>query len=244
MRLTMFAGRNLREMARDPLTLFFGIAFPLVLLLLLSAIQANIPVAMFEIDDLAPGMAVFGQCFLALFAALLIAKDRTTALTRRLYASPMRESDFILGYVLPMFPMALCQSLICLLCGGIMGMRLNYLWLLLIALTPSALVFIALGLLFGSVLTDRQAGGICGALLTNLTAWLSGIWFDVKLAGKAFEAIANALPFIHGVRAAQAAVTGDVSSLVPHLAIVSAYAIGLLILAVLCFRHAMQSARK
>ena len=216
-------------MARDPLTLFFGIAFPLVLLLLLSAIQANIPVAMFEIDGLAPGMAVFGQCFLALFAALLIAKDRTTALTRRLYASPMREKDFILGYVLPMFPMALCQSLI---------------WLILIALAPSALVFIALGLLFGSVLTDRQAGGICGALLTNLAAWLSGIWFDVKLAGKAFEAIANALPFIHGVRAAQAAVTGDISSLIPHLAIVSAYAVGLLILAVLCFRHAMRRTQK
>ena len=49
------------ELFRDPLTLFFGAVFPLVLLLLLWAIQSNVPVQMFEINSLAPGIAVFGQ---------------------------------------------------------------------------------------------------------------------------------------------------------------------------------------
>ena len=72
MRIRVFAWRCFREILRDPLTLFFGAAFPLILLLLLSAIQANIPVSMFEINTLAPGICVFGQSFLSLFTALMI----------------------------------------------------------------------------------------------------------------------------------------------------------------------------
>ena len=37
--------RNIKEILRDPLTIIFSLGFPVVLLLLLSAIQANIPVS-------------------------------------------------------------------------------------------------------------------------------------------------------------------------------------------------------
>ena len=60
MRLLAFSGRTAKEILRDPLNLGFGIGFPVVLLLLLSAIQANVPVSLFEIQHLAPGIAVFG----------------------------------------------------------------------------------------------------------------------------------------------------------------------------------------
>ena len=72
MMMLSFAKRNLKEMMRDPLNLSFLFGFPVVLLLLLSAIQANIPVSMFEIAHLAPGVAVFGLAFLTLFSATLI----------------------------------------------------------------------------------------------------------------------------------------------------------------------------
>ena len=49
MKMLTFANRNAKEILRDPLTLFFGLGFPLVLILLLSVIQANIPVSLFEI---------------------------------------------------------------------------------------------------------------------------------------------------------------------------------------------------
>ena len=243
MRSILFAERNLREIIRDPLTLFFGAVFPLILLGLLSAIQANIPVSMFEIEALAPGIAVFGHSFLTLFTALLIARDRTTALTHRLFASPMRESDFILGYALPMLPLALCQSVLCLVCGGLMGMSLRHILLTLAALLPSSLFYIAMGLLFGSLLSDRQVGGVCGALLTNLSAWLSGIWFDVNLVGGVFAAVARALPFIHAVEAARAAVAGDLAALWPHMAVVWAYALALVLLSVATFRRTMRGSR-
>lgn len=236
MRMYVFAGRNMKEVFRDPLTLFFGAVFPLVLLFLLSAIQANIPVAMFEIDKLTPGIAAFGHSFLALFAGMLIAKDRTSALTLRLFASPLKKWEFIAGYALPMLPLAIIQALLCLLTGCIMGMRYDHLVIALFALLPSAIVFIAIGLLVGCLLNDKQVGGICGALLTNLSAWLSGIWFDVSLVGGAFEKIADILPFSHSVKAAQLAVIGDISGMLPHMAIVSAYGLGLLLLAIGAFR--------
>lgn len=244
MRMMTFARRNLKELFRDPLTLFFGAAFPLILLFLLSAIQANIPVSMFEINALAPGIAVFGQSFLTLFSALLIARDRTTALTQRLMASPMRGSDFILGYALPVIPLAVVQALVCLLVAGVMGLRLNHLPLTLAVLLVSAVFYIALGLLFGSILNDKQVGGICGALLTNLSAWLSGIWFDVKLVGGVFAKIADVLPFIHAVEAARAAAAGNLAALPGHLAVVAAYAAALLALAVFAFLRTMRGGKR
>ena len=46
MRMLTFAKRNLREMIRDPLMIGFSLGFPLILILLLSAIQASIPVSL------------------------------------------------------------------------------------------------------------------------------------------------------------------------------------------------------
>ena len=97
MRLLTFSGRTVKEILRDPLNLGFGLGFPLVLLLLLSAIQANIPVSLFEIENLTPGITVFGLSFMTLFSATLIAKDRESALLQRLYTTPLTATDFIFG---------------------------------------------------------------------------------------------------------------------------------------------------
>ena len=75
MRMLAFSGRTAKEIVRDPLNLSFGLGFPLVLLLLLTAIQANIPVSLFELEMLTPGITVFGLAFMTLFSALLIAKE-------------------------------------------------------------------------------------------------------------------------------------------------------------------------
>ena len=200
-----FAVRNTKEILRDPLTLAFGLGFPVVLLLLLTAIQRNIPVSMFELDQLTPGIAVFGLSFVSLFSATLISKDRTTSFLMRLFASPMRAADYILGYTLPLLPMALVQIALCYGTAMLLGLKFtpNILLAIVVAL-PAALLFIGLGLLCGSVFTDKQVGGICGALLTNVSAWLSGTWFDLNLVGGAFKAISYALPFARAVETGRA----------------------------------------
>ena len=236
-----FAKRNLKEILRDPINLFFGLGFPLVLLLLLSAIQANVPVAMFEIAHLTPGITVFGLSFMTLFSATLIAKDRSSSLLQRLYTTPLTPMDFILGYTLPILPMALLQSVICYVAALLMGLTLT--WNILCAvllIIPVSLLYIGLGLLFGSILTDKQAGGICGALLTNLSAWLSGVWFDLNLVGGAFQKIANLLPFVHAVEMERAALSGNYAAILPHFCWVMGYVIVALAAAVYLFLRQMK----
>lgn len=241
MRMRTFSARCAKEILRDPLNLLFGLGFPLVLLLLLSAIQANIPVSLFEIDTLTPGVSVFGLSFVTLFAATLVAKDRESAFLQRLYTTPLTGVEFILGYMLPLLPIALGQTIICYLAAVPLGLTpsVNILYAV-IGMIPMAVFHIGLGVLCGSVLGVKQVGGLCGALLTNLSAWLSGVWFDLKLVGGGFQKLANALPFVHAVEMERALCAGDFPLALPHLGPILLYGAAVTAAAVFCFLTQMK----
>ncbi len=241
MRMMTFAKRCTKEILRDPINLGFGLGFPLVLLLLLSAMQANIPVNLFEIDTLTPGITVFGLSFMTLFSATLVAKDRESAFLQRLYTTPLTGFDFIIGYMLPLLPIALGQTVICYLVAIPLGLTLsaNIIYAV-IGMIPIAVFNIALGLLCGSLLGVKQVGGICGALFTNLSAWLSGVWFDLKLVGGFFEKIANVLPFFHAVEMEKALFNGDFELAGAHILPILLYSFGVTAVAVFCFLRQMK----
>ena len=241
MRMITFAKRCTKEILRDPINLGFGLGFPLVLLLLLSALQANIPVSLFEIDTLTPGITVFGLSFMTLFSATLVAKDRESALLQRLYTTPLTGFDFIVGYMLPLLPIALGQTVICYLFAIPLGLTLSVnIIYAVIGMIPMAIFNIALGLLCGSIFGVKQVGGICGALLTNLSAWLSGVWFDLKLVGGVFEKIANALPFVHAVEMEKALFSGDFGLAATHILPIVLYSVAITAIAVFCFLGQMK----
>ena len=167
---------------------------PLVLLLLLSAIQANIPVSLFEIDRLTPGITVFGLAFAALFSATLVSRDRESALCSGCIPRPL-------------LPGTSSSAICCRCCLWRRCRRPSVTW----RRSPGADgvgaddLGGAAGPACGAAVyrpgpavrqrDERQAGGRhLRALLTNLTAWLSGTWFDLELVGGAFQRIAYALP--------------------------------------------------
>lgn len=241
MRMMTFAKRCGKEILRDPINLGFGLGFPLVLLLLLTTMQKNIPVHLFEIDTLAPGITVFGLSFMTLFSATLIAKDRESALLQRLYTTPLRGMDFILGYMLPLLPIAIGQTVVCYLFAIPLGLTVsaNIIYAVL-GIIPMAIFNISLGLLCGSVFGVKQVGGICGALLTNLSAWLSGVWFDLELVGGVFEKVANALPFMHAAELEKALFAGNFESVTAHILPVTLYGVLITAVAVFCFLRQMK----
>lgn len=242
MKLYTFSVRNIREILRDPLTVCFGLGFPLVLLLLLSVIQANIPVSLFEIEQLCPGIVIFGLSFMTLFSAMLVSRDRSTSLLQRLYTTPMRAREYIFGYTLPIIPLCILQGAICYAAGLLLGLPFSvHLLAALLLLIPICVLYISLGLLCGTVLNDKQVGGICGALLTNVSAWLSGIWFDLKLVGGTFEKIANLLPFVHAVELERAAAAGNYAGIFPHIWWVLGYSAALTGLSVAVFMRKMRT---
>lgn len=241
MKILALSGRNAKEIVRDPLNLSFGIGFPVVLILLLSAIQASIPVNLFEIKSLTPGITVFGLSFMTLFSATLISKDRSTSLLQRLYTAPLTALDFILGYTLPLVPIAIAQNVICYSVALILGLEPTvYILYSLIFLIPVSALFIGFGLLFGSILNDKQVGGICGALMTNLTAWLSGAWFDLQLVGGVFKSIAYALPFVHAVELHRILLAGSFEGVFTHLLWVLGYTVVTFAVAILMFLRQMK----
>ena len=241
MRMVTFAKRCCKEILRDPVNLFFGLGFPLVLLLLLSSLQKNIPVSLFEIATLAPGITVFGLSFITMFSASLISKDRETAFLQRLYTTPLTGLDFILGYMLPLLPIALGQAALCFLFSIPLGLTVRiHIIYAIIGIIPMAVFNIALGLLCGSLLGTKQVGGVCGALLTNLSAYLSGVWFDLNLVGGFFEKIAYALPFVHAAEMEKALFRGDFQLAATHLLPVALYSAVVTVVAVLCFLRQMK----
>lgn len=242
MRRMTFVKRCSREILRDPINLGFGLGFPLVLLLLLNAIQANIPVNLFEINTLTPGIAVFGLSFMTLFSATLVAKDRESALLQRLYTTPLTGFDFISGYMIALLPIALGQTVICYLFAIPLGLdvSINIVYAI-IGIIPMAIFNIALGLLCGSIFGVKQVGGICGALLTNLSAWLSGVWFDLELVGGFFEKMANVLPFVHAAEMVKMFCGGNFELAVPHILPVVFYGAITVVAAVFCFLGQMKN---
>ena len=241
MRMLTFSKRCAKEILRDPINLAFGLGFPLVLLLLLSAMQANIPVELFEIKRLAPGIAVFGLSFITLFSATLISRDRESAFLQRLYTTPLRPCEFILGYMLPLVPISLSQCAACYIAAFFLGLpiTINVIFALILVV-PISVFYISVGLLCGSLLGVKQVGGICGALLTNLSAWLSGVWFDLSLVGGVFETLAKILPFYHAVELQRAVIFGSYDNILLHLLIVIGYGAVILVLATFTFLRQMK----
>ncbi|MGT2910189.1 ABC transporter permease [Streptococcus cameli] len=244
MRMFLFAKRNIKEILRDPINLFFGLGFPLVLLALLSIINSAIPPeaknTMFQINNLAPGLTMFGSVFMALFAGMLLSKDRTSSFLMRLFTSPMTATDFILGYTLPMIVMTIVQATITLLVAGFLGLDININILFAIIMTAlTSLLFVGTGLFFGSILNDKAVSGVCGALLTNVAGWLSGVFIPIDLIGGAFKTITNILPFYHSVEAIRISLSGNFNNLLPHLLVVIGYTIVIFIFAIIIFNRKM-----
>lgn len=243
MKTIIFANRVMKEIIRDPISLFFGLAFPLILLILLSAINSSIPVDLFNISSLAPGIAVFGLSFMALFAAQVLAKDRASSFLMRLFTTPMTAQNFILGYMLPLIIMSVIQVALCLFAALFLGLDFTItIFAVIIVLIPIALIYIGIGLISGTLFSEKAAVGICGALLTNVSAWLSGVWFDLDLVGGIFKDIAYVLPFVHAVEVGKAVLNGHAENILPHLWWVISYAAIIMVISIFIFKKKTQEA--
>lgn len=250
MRSVVFGKRTFTEIVRDPLSYIFCIGFPLIMLILMSIINDSIPqeanMDVFQIQNLAPGIAIFGLTFVMLFTCLQVSKDRSTAFLIRLYASPIKSGEFIIGYTYPLIVIAIMQSVftfvVAVIIGGMKGysFSLANILLCMVVLIPSAILFIGFGLFFATLLNEKAAPGICSIIITA-ACMLGGIWMDVDGIGGGLAKVCKALPFYHGVTAARLAISGNYSALAKPLLIIVAYAIVIYIFAVLVFKRKMQS---
>lgn len=251
-RAKTFSIRNMKEILRDPLSYLFCIGFPLVMLVIMTLVDRSIPkeanMTIFRIRNLSGGIMVFGLTFVMLFTAITVAKDRSSAFLLRMYASPMTAMDFVAGYLLPMLAIALLQ---CALIGAASfvisvlvkePLAAGGLLLSLLAVVPSAAFFIGLGLLFGTLLSDKAAPGLC-SIVISLGSFLGSIWFDAEGTGGVLLDIARCLPFHYCTKSVRAALQWDLSweAFGLPLLVVCISAVAVMSVAALVFRLKMKA---
>lgn len=239
MKAVCFAKRNIKELLRDPVSLIFCICLPLFLLVIFQ--QFNIPNEMFLLKNFTPGIIVFSFGFLTLFTAQLIARDRETSLLSRLFSSPMKSSDYIVGYSLALLPLAIIQSVLFFIAAVLMGLdfNMNVIYTILVSL-PISLLFIGLGILVGSFASEKQAPGI-GSLVVQLIAFTSGMWFPIETVGKVYGYVCKILPFSYSVNVTRDILIGNNENLITSLIVLVLYTLIIFVLSSVIFKKKMTS---
>ncbi len=200
MRFMVLAKRNFKEMFLDYLSLGLSIAFPPVLLLILSPIGRL--ESSFTPTNLAPGITLFGFVMLLFSSAMILAKDRESAFLSRLLTAPLRPKDFISAYSLPYIPVAIIQMVLVFAIAALLGLdTTGNLGLVFLVLFVMSIGYIGLGMVVGSLFTYKQVPIFYTAVL--LLTIFSGAWFDLEVFGGVFQSIMNALPFAHALDASR-----------------------------------------
>lgn len=249
MKSLVFAKRTIKEIMRDPLSYIFCLGFPLVMLVIMSIVDKSIPaeanMTVFHIENLGPGIAYFGLTFVMLFTGIQVSKDRSTALLLRLYASPMTPTDYILGYTLPVCLLALVQMILCFSVSFIIGVCTGYTFsvgailLSILALLPSVFLFAGIGFLFGSLVNEKAAPGLCSIIIT-ITGMIGGIWMDIDGMGGVIKKVAEVLPFYHGVSLAKLPFRESAEGALIHLVWTLGCGLLVYVLSVIVFRNKMK----
>ena len=243
MRMLNFAKRNFKELVRDPLSLVFEIVLPLFLLFIFQ--QFNIPDTAFKLENFTPGLILFGFSFITLFTATLVSKDRDTSLLIRLGTSPMKSSDYILGYILSLLPIIIIQDILFFALAIILGLNfsINIIYTILVSLIISIL-FIALGILIGSLVSEKATGGL-GSVVVQLVCFTSGMYFSKDLVGAFFAKICEILPFESALNILKGISTADLTIIsTRNIIVFSLYLIVVLILTIIVFKRKMVSDNK
>lgn len=243
-RIITLTERNIKEIVRDPLSLIFIIALPLVMEILFYYIFHNLT-EQFRMKYLAPGIIVFSQSFITLFIGMLIATDRSTSFLTRLFVTKARASEFILSYLFSVLPIVFTQGILFYLVGGIIDVTLfgtGMLFSFLLSFVTSFL-FIGFGILLGSLCNERSIGGVSSLIIAGQSV-LSGMWFPTEGLNKNIITAMSVLPFKNATALVQNALNGikDVWSdfALPFIIIV-AYTTVIFFIAILIFKRKMKS---
>ena len=243
MRMLNFAKRNFKELIRDPLSLAFEIVLPLFLLFIFQ--QFNIPEDNYKLENFTPGIILFGFSFITLFTATLVSKDRCSSFLIRLGTSPMKPSDYILGYILSLLPIVVIQNILFFVVAIILGLNfsINIIFTIL-ASTVISILFISLGILVGSLTSEKGTGGV-GSVIVQLVCFTSGMYFSKELVGKFFSTICEILPFESTLNIIKGVLNNNLSIIsTTNIIVFSLYFIIILVLSIIIFKKKMISDNK
>jgi ABC-2 type transport system permease protein len=237
------AATELRLYLREPVGIFWGFAFPLILLLVVGSIpfsqQASKDLGGLRfIDVYVPVLVAFVLAMLGLNALPpVLAAYREKGILRRLSTTPLPPS-WVLAVQLAI-NLALAAITVILLVGlghiafniGLPGQLAGFVLSVLLA----AAALLGLGLLIAAVAPNGRVANGTGAILFFPMMFLAGLWLPRQAMPEALRHVSDFSPLGAAVQALQDSMRGQWPQTL-SLAVLAAYAIVLSLAAVRLFR--------
>lgn len=279
-KIFVLANRNLKEILLSPLSYIFVLGFPVVMLVLFAvvngfvqstfaeqaagmpaeqipALTAQMPTT-FKMRNNAPAMAFFGLTFVMLMMTLLVSRDRSSSFLSRLFSSPLRAHEYIIGYMIPGLILCFAQMFICYAAGDVIGLiegdnfggepnayNFGAGLLAMISQIPSAFLFTSLGLLFGTVFGEKSAPPVTSVFI-NVAGIFGGCYFPLEMM-EGLAVFCKCLPFYPQVLLSRAVMNAqplDFANFGMYLIIVLAYTVAAMALAIFMFSLKMKDGKK
>ena len=213
MKALVYTRYELLRTFRNRRFFIFSLAFPLILFYAIAGPNRNVH-NLGNTGISAPiyfmvGLTAFGTMNAVLAAGARIAGERTVGWNRQLRLTPLSPRAYFRAKVVTGYLMALSTIVVLYSAGASLGVSmsagrwLHMTWMILAGLIP----FVALGILFGHLLTSDSIGPVMGGT-TALFALLGGVWFPIPSHGLLYD-VAQALPSYWLVQAGRIGVGGQ-----------------------------------
>ncbi|MBF9132346.1 ABC transporter permease [Plantactinospora sp. S1510] len=217
---------------REPMVVFFTVAFPPILLVILGAIPAfrrpdETLGGLRVIDLYAPIVVAMG---LALFAlnglSQILAAYRERGVLRRMRTTPVRPGLMLGAQLLMSTILSVGTMLVVLAIGRLaFDVRLpRQLPAYLLGYVLAALAMFAIGLLVASLAPTGKSAGAIGTLLFFPTVFLAGLWVPRASMNDVLRTISDLSPLGAGVQSLQDATAGHWPQLL-HVAVMLGWTI-------------------
>jgi ABC-2 type transport system permease protein len=221
---------------RNPSAAFFNFLLPL-LLLVLTATAFN--VADEGLDVLIPGVAgmgVLATTFTSLAFNLTWLRDE--GILKRIRGTPMPPAAYVAGLIGSAAVNAILQVAIVVTIGNLAyGVDWPHDPALLVLFTVLGVVcFSALGVAFSHVIPNEEAAPAYTNAVFLPLIFISGVFYSAEELPEALKVIAEALPLKHLIDGLSAAIVGGSADAAAAAAVVGAWAVAGIVLAVRYFR--------
>jgi ABC-2 type transport system permease protein len=219
---TSLTRSELRLFLREPQLVFFTMAFPTLLIVILGSIpsfrEPSADLGGLRVIDLyVPIAVVFVTAMLALqVAPLVLAGYRERGVLRRLATTPARPVALLGAQLTLNLATAVASVILVLLVGRLgFGVRLpGKFGLFVVAFLLTAAAVFALGLVVAALAPSGKAANTIGTLLFFPSMFFAGLWLPREAMPRILQRIGDFTPLGAGERALHEASTGHWPSLI------------------------------
>lgn len=198
---------DFRLYLREPIGVFFTLAFPVILVLLFGTIYGNEPTELFggygSMDISMPGYTALILATVGIMnIPITLCGYRESGVLRRLKVTPLKPLAFISGDLITNLGMTLLGMLLVVLLGWLLY-RVRFegqVIPLILGVIYSSLAMFSFGYLIASLAPNARVANIIGLVVLYPMIFLSGAGMPLEILPESLQSVSKFLPLTYVVR--------------------------------------------